>query len=512
MNEETQMTAEMTGASSTKQQWSQLPWEKIKAHVFRLQTRIAKAEREGRKSKAKSLQRLLTTSYYGKCLAVKRVTTNSGGKTPGVDGVLWQTECQKMKAVNQLKRRGYKPSRLKRIYIPKRSGNKMRPLSIPTLKDRAMGALWNMALIPIAEERADPNSYGFRPKRSTHDAIEQCFIALSKRRSATWVLEGDIKSCFDKISHEWLLENIPMDKVILKKFLKAGFMEKGKAYPTPIGSPQGGAASTTLALMALSGLERKLISKSERTRNKEKINYVSYADDFIITASSEELLREKVLPIVREHLKAVGLELSEEKTKITSIYKGFDFLGFNIRKYPNQKLLIKPSKEGIKRFLKEIKRLIRVGIALPTETLIYLLNPKISGWVNYYRSAVASKTFSLVDDAIFQALTRWGYKRHPMKGKWWIVNKYYKTPEWRFFANVKDKDGNTHPIFLKKATNTPIRRHRKILALANPFNPLFKQYFNQREKAANSKFFYTAESAGLKHVQSYEGSSGVLGN
>jgi len=211
-----------------------------------------------------------------------------------------------------------------------------------------MGALWNMALIPIAEERADPNSYGFRPKRSTHDAIEQCFIALSKRRSATWVLEGDIKSCFDKISHEWLLENIPMDKVILKKFLKAGFMEKGKAYPTPIGTPQGGAASTTLALMALSGLERKLISKSERTRNKEKINYVSYADDFIITASSEELLREKVLPIVREHLKAVGLELSEEKTKITSIYKGFDFLGFNIRKYPNQKLLIKPSKEGIK--------------------------------------------------------------------------------------------------------------------------------------------------------------------
>jgi len=238
MNEETQMTGDPTsaGASSTKRQedWITLSWPKIKAHVFRLQVRIAKAEKEGRKGRVKALQKLLTSSFYGKCLAVKRVVSSTGSKTPGVDGILWRTNRQKMKAVFNLRRRGYKPSPLKRIYIPKKSG-KLRPLSIPTMKDKAMQALWYMALIPIAENRADPNAYGFRPKRSAHDAIEQCFKALSKGFSATWVLEGDIKACFDKISHEWLLENIPMDKTILKKFLKAGFMEDGKLHPTDLG-------------------------------------------------------------------------------------------------------------------------------------------------------------------------------------------------------------------------------------------------------------------------------------
>ena len=190
-----------TGASSAKRKetWNTLPWSMIKAQVFRLQVRIAKAEREGRKGRVKALQRLLTTSFYGKCLAIKRVSSSPGSKTPGVDGVLWHTSGQKMKAISELRRRGYSSSPLKRIYIPKRLG-KMRPLSIPTLKDKAMQTLWCMALVPIAEERADPNAYGFRPKRSAHDAIEQCFKSLNKGTSATWVLEGDIKSFFDHTS------------------------------------------------------------------------------------------------------------------------------------------------------------------------------------------------------------------------------------------------------------------------------------------------------------------------
>ena len=189
---ETQMTVtKITGASpaSRKHPWQHLPWPKMKAHVFRLQVRIAKAAREGKKSKVKALQRILISSFYAKCLAVKRITNNVGGKTPGVDGITWRTPKSKMQAVKELKRKSYKPLPLKRIYIPKKSG-KLRPLSIPAMKCRAMQALWHSALLPIAEVRADKNAYGFRPKRSTHDAIEQCFCALARTKSATWVLEG----------------------------------------------------------------------------------------------------------------------------------------------------------------------------------------------------------------------------------------------------------------------------------------------------------------------------------
>lgn len=281
-------TNQSVGASSTirHSDWDSIPWSQAKAQVFRFQMRIAKAEREGRRGRIKALQRLLTTSFYGKCIAIKRVTSSTGGKTPGVDGIILKTPKQKMDAALDLRSRGYNPLPLKRIYIPKKSG-KLRPLSIPTIKDRAMQAVWHAALVPIAEEKADPNAYGFRPKRSAHDAIEQCFKMLAKRNSATCIFEGDIRSCFDQISHEWLLDNVPMNKTILRKFLKAGFMENGKHYSTNLGTPQGGIISPTLAVIALSGLETKLVSTRKRQRDKEKIHMIAYADDFIVTAASE---------------------------------------------------------------------------------------------------------------------------------------------------------------------------------------------------------------------------------
>jgi RNA-directed DNA polymerase len=299
---EKQMTTKTTliGASSPcdSNAWGDIPWKRAKAHVFRLQMRIAKATREGRFGKVKALQRILTHSFYSKCLAVKQITSNTGKNTPGIDGEIWRTNLQKIKAVGSLKRRGYKPLPLKRIYIPKKQGNKKRPLSIPVMKDRAMQAIWLLALYPVAEERVDPNSYGFRAKRSAQDAIEQCFVALGRKRSAKFVLEGDIKSCFDLISHDWLLKNIPMDKVILQKFLKAQFMEDGKLYPVTAGIPQGGIISPCLTLITLAGLETLLKSKDERIRKKEKINFIAYADDFVITAATEELLNKKVIPIM----------------------------------------------------------------------------------------------------------------------------------------------------------------------------------------------------------------------
>jgi RNA-directed DNA polymerase len=463
--------------------------------------RIAKAEREGRRGRVKALQRLLTTSFYGKCLAVKRVTSSSGGKTPGVDGVVLKTPKQKMDALKSLKSRGYTPLPLKRIYIPKKSG-KLRPLSIPTMKDRAMQALWYAALVPIAEQRADPNAYGFRPKRSAHDAIEQCFKMLGKKNSATWIFEGDIRACFDQINHDWLLENIPMNKTILKKFLKAGFMEDGKHHTTDLGTPQGGIISPTLAVMALSGIETKLISTKKRQRDKEKIHMITYADDFVVTSASEQYLLDKVIPTVTSSLGKVGLELSIEKSKITRIEKGFDFLGFNIRKYPCGKLLIKPSKASIKAFREGIRTTIKSASALPTEILIHQLNQKITGWTNYYKGAVSSKIFASIDSTTFLALKQWCLKRHARKGKAWIFRKYFTTlggDNWRFHCLIKGKDGNKKPLYLKRASDTLIRRHIKVKAEANPFDPRFTDYFKERkEKNRKAKLLTPAATAGLK--------------
>jgi RNA-directed DNA polymerase len=242
---------------------------------------------------------------------------------------------------------------------------------------------------------------------------------------------------------------------------------------------------------------------------------IAYADDFVVTAANESLLREKVIPILKEALNEVGLKLSEEKTKITRIDKGFDFLGFNIRKYNNQKLLIKPSKANINTFLREIKSIIKRGIALPTEVLIHQLNQKLTGWTNYYRGVVSSKVFAQIDHEIFMALKQWCLRRHARKGKWWIIRKYFtrvKNDHWRFHCIVKDKEGNRTPLYLKNAAATPIRRHKKIIAEANPFDPRFKEYFKKRteERKAQAYTINTARSAGLRVIQSYAGLSGML--
>ena len=219
--------------------WSSIPWEAVEKGVQRLQSRIAKAIKEKKYRKAQSLQWLLVHSHHAKLLAVRRVTTNKGKNTPGVDGVVWTTAVQKMEAVTQLHRRGYAPQPLRRIYIPKKDGRK-RPLSIPTMHDRAMQALYKMALDPVAETTADPNSYGFRSHRRCADAIGQCFNTLAKKISPVWILEGDIKACFDEVSHRWILDNTLLDRQILSKWLKAGYMEERTVYPTRKGTPQGG--------------------------------------------------------------------------------------------------------------------------------------------------------------------------------------------------------------------------------------------------------------------------------
>ena len=376
-------------APASGERWNQVNWQQAQSQVHRLQMRIAKAVQQEKWGKVKALQWLLTHSHHAKLLAVKRVSSNAGAKTSGIDKVRWQTPKQKYEAVKSLRRRGYKAQALRRIYIPKKNG-KLRPLGIPTMRDRAMQALYLLALEPVAEIQADKNSYGFRPKRSAADASQQCFLSLCRKTSPQWILEGDIKACFDEISHSWLMENVLTDKTILQQWLKSGYMQRGVFYDTESGTPQGGIISPVLANIALDGLEEVV---KQAIRKGDKVNVIRYADDFVITAASKEILEEKVKPVVVAFLAKRGLQLSEEKTRLTHIDDGFDFLGFNFRKY-NGKLLTKPSKQSIKTFLANIRTLIKSHPTIKTEHLIWLLNPKLRGWANYFRHVVSSKVFS----------------------------------------------------------------------------------------------------------------------
>jgi RNA-directed DNA polymerase len=469
--------------------WHQINWRQAERNVRRLQARIAQATQEGKWGKVKALQRLLTHSFSGKALAVRRVTENTGKRTAGVDGVTWKTPEQKTAAMYSLQQRGYHPQPLRRIYIPKSSGDKMRPLSIPTMRDRAMQALYLLALDPVAETTADPNSYGFRTARSAADAIEACFIALCRNDRAQWILEGDIRSCFDQIAHEWLVAHIPMDKTILRKWLKAGYMENYRFHATVDGTPQGGIISPVLANMTLDGLEQLLIShfpKKGRPEKRAKVNFIRYADDFCVTGNSKELLEQEVKPLVEQFLRERGLQLSAEKTVITHIEQGFDFLGQTIRKYhrgKRTKFFITPSKKSVKAFLRKVRKRIKESRDLTAGELIAELNPMIRGWALYHRYVVSKAIFHAADHAIFQAIWDWARRRHRHKPRRWIKDKYFpdKGPNrWIFTGVLKDEEGQVKVVRLLLASSIRIERHTKVRAEANPYALDWETYFEKR--------------------------------
>jgi RNA-directed DNA polymerase len=412
------------------------------------------------------------------------VTTNKGKNTPGVDGVLWKGAKRKWRETFNLKRRGYRPLPLRRMYIPKKNGKK-RPLSIPTKHDRAMQALHKLALAPIAETTADRNSYGYREGRSGADAIAAVFNALSKPNSATWVFEADITGCYDNISKEWMLENIPMDRVILRKWLETGYVENGRTYPTRKGVPQGGIISPTLANMVLDGLEKVIKSAVPR---RSRVNFVRYADDFIVTGKSKRILEENVRPAIERFLAERGLELSREKTFITYIKDGFKFLGQSFRK-DGRVLHIKPSKEGVLALLKKLGTLIRKHVGAPMSVLIKKLNDTLRGWGMYHRHVVASEAFCKVDKYVYDQLWNMVKRRHRKKSIGWLKKNYWSAAgkEYVFAVKAKTKKGVEKVYQVLRVSSIGIRRYIKIKADANPYLPEYAGYYWRRRHDKESK-------------------------
>ena len=446
-----QKTAMRAGALvDDAKKWKSIDWKHARRQVRRLQVRIAKAVKEQRWNRVRALQYLLTRSFYAKLLAVKRVTSNKGKKTPGIDGVLWQGARAKWRAVFSLRRRGYKPQPLRRIYIPKKNGKK-RPLSIPTMYDRAMQALYKLSLAPVAETTADRNSYGFREGRSCADAIQAAFNALSKPNSATWVLEGDIK---------------------------------------------GGIISPMLSNMTLDGLEQAVRCAVPR---RSRVNFVRYADDFIITGKSRRLLERQIRPAVEDFLADRGLTLSKEKTVITYIKKGFTFLGQTFRKH-GRVLHITPSVEGVLALIRKVGTLIRKHVSVPMPVLIKKLNETLRGWGNYHRHVVASGAFGRIDTYVFEQLWRMVRRRHQNKSKGWLINRYWSATgrKHRFAVRAKTASGKTTVYEVIKLHAIGIRRYIKIKADANPYLPEYAEYFWRRRHIKESKLLAAMSARELR--------------
>ncbi|MBE7939489.1 MULTISPECIES: group II intron reverse transcriptase/maturase [Ramlibacter] len=500
------LTDPETATPDVPSNWHLIDWGLVELFVGKLQTRIAQAEQNKNYRMANRLSRSLVRSWQAKALAVRRVTTNQGKRTAGTDRELWSTPDAKWAAVCRLNKPGYKARPLRRIYIPKSNG-KVRPLGIHTMFDRAMQALYHLALDPKVECKSDPNSYGFRKGRSTHDACGQLFISLSKDTSAQWILDADISGFFDNINHDWLLANVPMDKRILRQWLKAGFLDKGCLYRTEVGTPQGGIISPTLANFTLNGLEsglhRHLLATLGSKRGSGvKVNVVRYADDFVVTGISKELLVSVVQPWIEQFLRERGLFLSAEKTRLVSIFEGFDFLGWNFRKYESQlakrqrgfKLLIKPSRKSVSAFYDKVRTIIGKSLSVPTQDLIKTLNPILRGWARYHRGVVAKKTFTRLDSLIHWRLRRWGSRRHPRKTGKWVYQTYWLPVDHRvvFTATGVDAQGEPVTSVLYRLGSTKIDRHHKVFGKFNPYDPSWERYSEIRSAASGEQSILSA--------------------
>jgi RNA-directed DNA polymerase len=475
-------SSDRTTALSEKATWHQINWAQAQKRVKHIQFKIMNAYEAGNRRRAKSLQRLLARSFSAKVLAVRKVTSNKGKNTPGVDGQLWNLPEKKWQAAQRLNRGKYRAKPLRRVEIPKANG-KTRPLGIPVMYDRAMQVLWGLALEPIAERIADPRSYGFRRYRSAHDAIENLFNSHCK--GTEYVLDADIKGCFDNISHQWLLKHIPMDKQVLRQWLSCGVIIAGKYHPTTKGTPQGGPISPRLANLTLDGLEAATAAAAHVTSHgytrqrhwgyyqPSGVHVIRYADDFIVTAKRAEYLKE-AMPGIQAFLAERGLELNEEKTSVAHLDQGYEFLGFHLRRYPDGKVIIKPTASALQSVKTKASRIVKEMIARTQDDLILALRPVTLGWCQYYQTVCSQRAFEKLDNHLFLRLWWWANRRHKRKSARWIKKRYWRVEGKRQWNFATDRSR------LPQCDHLSIIRVRNLKIKANIFTD--EAYFKQRSQ------------------------------
>lgn len=487
-----------------KQNWQLINWKKMNRYVKKLRQRIFRAEQLGQKRKVKKLQRLMLRSKANLLVSIRKVTQKNQGKnTPGIDQYLALTPKERIKLFNKMSNenvRNVRATAVRRINIPKKNTKKTRPLGIPIIKDRVYQNIVKNALEPQWEVKFEPTMYGFRPKRSIHDAIGHIYLKLHAGSKRQWVFEGDYKGCFDNISHNYIMECIKdfPAKSTIYKWIKAGYIENGVFENTNLGTPQGGLISPLLANISLNGLNEEIGVRYRQFNSSQyglKLNSpgtIIYADDFLILCHTKEEA-ESMYKKLQPYLKKRGLTLAENKTQITNIKDGFDFLGFNIKQYKiknGTKLLIKPSIDSVKKTKLKIKEIIlKEKINKPVIQIIKELNPVLRGIANNWSTQVSKKTYSKIDHYTWLIIYKYLGRLHKNKSWRWKYNKYFKSD---FTGISKDKNILTDPKENKnqliKMSWTPINRHWPIKYKNSPDDSSLEEYFERRdEKLFNKK-------------------------
>ncbi|WP_287242410.1 MULTISPECIES: group II intron reverse transcriptase/maturase [unclassified Okeania] len=471
--------------------WKDINWKKVEKSVFKLQKLIYRASMSGEFRKMHRYQKLLTKSYYARLLAVRRVTQdNQGKKTAGVDGIKNLSPMQRFNLVNLLASRHLKASPTRRVWIPKPGRDEKRLLGIPTMYDRALQALVKLGMEPEWEARFEPNSYGFRPGRSTHDPIEAIYISINHKPK--YVLDADISKCFDRINHDALLRKLGHSpyRRLIKQWLQSGVFDNKQFLKSVEGTPQGGVISPLLANIALHGLEERVMEFAEKLPirhpngramakkyKRQSLSLIRYADDFVILHEDIKVVLQ-AKAVIQEWLNQVGLELKPGKTKIAHTLEeyegnqpGFDFLGFTVRQWKVKstkqgfKTLIKPSSKSIKTHYRKLADICDSHKTAPTKALIAKLNPVIRGWANYFSAVVSKEIFKKIDDLLWKRLWRWASRRHPNKSAIWVKKKYFPS-----IKGIRNWVLNEGEYILNLHFDVPIIRHIKVKDNKSPYD------------------------------------------